>query len=234
MLHRAVKNGRIGVSPCKKGPEPKIPDLLIDVTAMHSEVSQVGNGDELRGKEFQIVMGAAVLGTQYKGTLKLESAWKKLRKKHPDKLQAANVATGEYARLRWRTYNNLQMWFDDAKIDLLASGLVLDQSVVNERGELISEVDFRSPFHGGLDVKRRIINMHESHHDLLITTEMGGPRLTMYHHPKRQQGYKQTVKAGRHVTGVYATISAAELLPPMYIFDSSATIDKNFRVRVSW
>ena len=76
MLHRAVKNGRIGVSPCKKGPEPKIPDLLIDVTAMHSEVSQVGNGDELRGKEFQIVMGAAVLGTQYKGTLKLESAWK--------------------------------------------------------------------------------------------------------------------------------------------------------------
>jgi hypothetical protein len=233
-LHRAVKNGRIGVSPCKRGPEPKIPDLLLDITALHSEVSQVGTGGELRGKEFKIVMGAAVLGTQYEGTFKLQSAWKKLRKKHPDKLQAANVATGEDARLRWTTYNNLQKWFDDAKIDLLASGLVLDQSVVNERGELISEVDFRSPAHGGLDVKRRIINMDETHHDLSITTEKGGPRSTMYHNPKRQRGYKRTVKAGRHVTGVYATNSAGEVLPPMYIFDSSATIDKNFRVRVSW
>jgi hypothetical protein len=83
-------------------------------------------------------------------------------------------------------------------------------------------------------VKRRIINMDETHHDLLITTEKGGSQSTMHHYPKHQRGYKRTIKAGRHVTGVYATISAGELLPPMYIFDSSATIDKNFWVRVSW
>ncbi len=219
-LHRAVQNGRIGVlSPCKRGPASKIPDLLIDLTATHFEVSQVGNGGELCGKDFKMVMGAAVLGTQYEGKFKI---------------QAANVATGEDARLRWTTYNNLQKWFDDAKLDLIASGLVSDNAVVNERGELISEVDFGSPQRGGDDVKRRILNMDETHHNLSITTEKGGPRSTMYHNPHLQRGYKRTIKAGRHVTGVYATNAAGEVLPPMYIFDLSATIDANYWVRVSW
>ena len=141
-----------------------------------------------------MVMGAAVLGTQYEGKFEMESAWRKLHKTHPEKLQAANVATGEDACLRWTTYNNLQKWFDDAKLDLIASGLVSDNAVVNERGELISEVDFGSPQRGGDDVKRRILNMDETHHDLSITTEKGGPRLTMYHNPHLQRGYKRTVK----------------------------------------
>jgi hypothetical protein len=111
---------------------------------------------------------------------------------------------------------------------------VVDQEVRSESGELISEVDFRPADRGGDDVKRRIINMDETHHDLSITTERGGPRSTMYHNPLLQRGYKRTVKAGRHVTGVYATNAAGETLPPMYIFDSSANIESNFRVKVSW
>ena len=228
---RSVQQGRVGVSPCKKGPRPKIPDILLDVTATHSEVSQVGTGGELRGKDLKILMGAAALGTPYEGTFKIESAWKKLRKVHPEKLQAANVATGEDARIKWTTYQNLQRWFDDAKADLLDSGLAFNNPVVNERGELLSEIDFRA----GECVTRRIINMDETHHDLSITTERGGPRSQIYHNPSLQRGCKRTVKAGRHVTGVYATNAAGEALPPMYVFDLSATIaDKNFRVRVSW
>ncbi len=102
-----------------------------------------------------MVMGAAVLGTQYEDKFEI---------------QAANVATGEDACLRWTTYNNLQKWFDDAKLDLIASGLVSDNAVVNERGELISEVDFGSPQRGGDDVKRRILNMDETHRIRLTVT----------------------------------------------------------------
>ena len=36
---RLVQQGRVGVSPCKKDPMPKLPDILLDVTATHSEVS---------------------------------------------------------------------------------------------------------------------------------------------------------------------------------------------------
>ena len=233
-VYRAVQCGKIGQSPCKKGPQPKIPDVLLEVAATHSEISQVGSGGELRGRDFKRLIGAAVLGTKHEGKFAVNSAWKKLRARHPEKLQAANVATAEDARLRWTTYDNLQRWFDDAKADLIASGLAIDQEVVDEKGVLISEIDFRSANRGGDDVKRRIINMDETHHDLSITSEKGGPRATMYHNPNLQRGYKRTVKAGRHVTGVYATNADGEVLPPMYIFDSGATIHANFRVKVSW
>ena len=233
-LYRAVQHGQVGLSPSKKGPSTKIPELLLDVTATHSEVSQVGNGGELRGRDFKRLIGAAVLGTRYEGKFEVNSVWRKLRERHPEKLQAANVATADDARLRWTTYDNLQLWFDDAKADLFASGLAIDQEVSNQNGELLSEIDFRSPNNGGDDVKQRIINMDETHHHLSITTEKGGPRSTMYHNPNLQRGYKRTVKAGRHVTGVYATNAAGEALPPMYIFDSCATMEKNFRIKVSW
>ena len=132
-LYRAVQHGKIGVSPCKKGPPTKIPELLLDLAATHSEVSQVGNGGELRGRDFKRLIGAAVLGTQYESQFGIESVWRKLREQHPEKLQAANVATAEDARLRWTTYDNLQRWFDDAKADLLASDLTIDQEVLNQK-----------------------------------------------------------------------------------------------------
>ena len=229
-IYRSVQQGHVGQSPSKMGPQPSIPIVLMDILAAHSEVSQVGNGGELRGRDLKRLIGAAVLGTRHENKFKVESAWKKLRTVHPEKIQATKIATAEDARLKWTTFENLQQWFDDAKLDLIVSGLVVDdQEVRTESGELISEVDFRDD-----DVKRRIINMDETHHDLSITTERGGPRSTMYHNPLLQRGYKRTVKAGRHVTGVYATNAAGETLPPMYIFDSSANIESNYRVKVSW
>ena len=128
-----MQHGNIGVSPCKKGPPTKIPELLLDLAATHSEVSEVGNGGELRGRDFKRLIGAAVLGTQYESQFGIESVWRKLREQHPEKLQAANVATAEDARLRWTTYDNLQRWFDDAKADLLASDLTIDQEVLNQK-----------------------------------------------------------------------------------------------------
>ena len=107
--------------------------------------------------------------------------------------------------------NNLQQWVDDVKNDLIESGLALDREVRDSGGQLLSELDFRSD-----EVKRRIIkNMDETHHDLSITGDKGGTRAVTYTNPLLQRGYKKTVKAGRHVTGVYATNSAWEALPPM-------------------
>ena len=76
-LYRAVRHGRAGKCPMMRGPVPKIPvDVLLDVCALHSEVSQVGEGGELRGKYFKQLLGAAVLGTKYENEFKPESAWK--------------------------------------------------------------------------------------------------------------------------------------------------------------
>jgi hypothetical protein len=46
-LYRAIKEGRVGQSPLRKGPRTKIPDVLLNVTVTHAEVSQVGNSGKL-------------------------------------------------------------------------------------------------------------------------------------------------------------------------------------------
>jgi hypothetical protein len=112
---------------------------------------------------------------------------------------------------------------------LIETELVLDEEVRDINGNLISELNFRSD-----EVRRRIINMDETHHDLSITGDRGGTRSLMYHNPCYQRGSKRGVKSSRHVTGVYATNEAGESLPPMYIFDSGAKIEENFRVKLQW
>jgi hypothetical protein len=59
-LYKAVRNGKVGESPMKRGPAPKISDILLDVTSLHAEVSQVGKGGELRGREIKKMLGADV------------------------------------------------------------------------------------------------------------------------------------------------------------------------------
>jgi hypothetical protein len=77
-VYREINKGNIGMSPPKKGPRTKIPDLLLDVTAAHTEVCQVGTDGELRGQEIKRVLGAAVSGTKYDNKFTIESAWRKL------------------------------------------------------------------------------------------------------------------------------------------------------------
>lgn len=203
--------------------------MLLEAVAVHAEVSQVSADGELRGRDMKRLLGAATLGTKFEGQFTLESAWRKLRREHPEKLQAAKKLSVDDSRAEWTTHQNLQQWFDDAKRDMIETGLCIDQEVRGPSGELLSELDFRSD-----EVKRRIVNMDETHHDLSITGDRGGPRSVVYHNPNLQRGSKRSVKASRHVTGVYATSAGGENLPPMYIFDSGATIDDNFRVKMKW
>ena len=227
-VYRAVAKGNAGQSPMKKGPSSRIPQVLMEVVAAHAEVSQIGEG-ELRGREIKRLIGAAVLGTEFDDRFTTESAWRKVRTEFPEQLQTANKMCADDARAQWTTQNNLEQWFDDAKRDLIETGLVLDEEVRDINGNLISELDFRSD-----DVRRRIINMDETHHDLAITGDRGGTRSLMYHNPRYQRGSKRGVKSSRHVTGVYATNAAGESLPLMYIFDSGAKIEENFRVKLQW
>jgi hypothetical protein len=55
------------------------------------------------------------------------------------------------------TNQNLQQWFDDAKRDLIESGLCIDQVVRNGDGTLVSKLNFRPE-----EIKRRILNMDET------------------------------------------------------------------------
>lgn len=226
-VYEATKNGLAGQSPKKRGPAPKVPSDFVALVATHAEVCQVGNG-ELKGRDVKRLIGASMVGTRHEHAFKVETVWKKVRNEHPDAFQAATKLSIEDARAQWTTHDNLNQWFDDAKSDLLRTGLVVDECVLDEMGGIISELRFLP------DTERRIINMDETHHDLSITGDKGGSRAVSYHNPAFQRGANRGVKSSRHVTGAYATNSAGEALPPLYIFDSSAKLDENFRVRVQW
>ena len=226
-VYQAAQDGLAGTSPKKRGPEPKIPMVLLEVSAAHCQVCQAGDG-ELKSKDVKRLIGASIVGTEYEGAFKVESVWRKLRTTFPEKLQAAKKISVEDARAQWTTFDNLNQWFDDAKKDLLRTGLVDDIEVWDEEGNMVSEVLFKA------DTKRRIINMDETHHNLSITGDRGGSRSVTYHDPTIQRGATRGVKAGRHVTGAYATNADGEALPPFYIFDSGAKSDSNFRVNTEW
>ena len=226
-LYQALKDGLAGTSPKKRGPAPSIPGDFLEMVATHGEVCQVGDG-ELKSRDFKRLIGASIVGTEHESMFTTDSVWRKVLKVYPEALQAATKISIEDARAQWTTYDNLNQWFDDAKKDLVGTGLVVDERVLDEKGNVVSEVRFLQ------DTERRIINMDETHHDLSITGDKGGSRAVSYHNPSFQRGATRGVKSARHVTGAYATNSAGEALPPFYIFDSSAKSDENFRVKVEW
>jgi len=226
-VFQAVKDGRAGMSPKKRGPASAIPNKFLETVATHVEVCQVGEG-ELKGKDIKRLIGASILGTEYETKFTIEGAWRKLRKDFPESFQAATKLSVEDQRAQWTTHDNIFQWFDDAKKDLISTGLVINNEVLNEEGGIVSEVQFLR------DAERRIINMDETHHDLSITGDRGGPRAVSYHNPAFQRGAARSVKSARHVTGAYATNAAGEALPPFYIFDSCAKTSENFRVKVEW
>jgi hypothetical protein len=226
-VYQASKLGLAGTSPKKKGPSPKIPHKFLEVVATHAEVCQVGDG-ELRGRDLKRLIGDSIAGTQHEASFQEESVWRKVRQEFPDALQAANKIPIEDARAQWTRHNNLNQWFDDVKRDLISTGLVDDEEVLDANGKLVSEVRFKK------DTRRRIIYMDETHHNLFITGDKGGSRSVSYHNPSFQRGAVRGVKAGRHVTAAYATNAEGEALPPFYIFDSTAKSDDNFRVKIDW
>jgi hypothetical protein len=126
-VYQAAKDGLAGTSPKKKGPEPKIPSKFLKVVATHAEVCQVGDG-ELKGRDVKrLILGALIVGTPYEeAAFQIESVWRKVRSECPAALQAANKISVEDASAQWTTCDNLDQWFDDAKKDLIGTGLVED------------------------------------------------------------------------------------------------------------
>jgi hypothetical protein len=139
-----VSKGRVGVSPLKRGPRPTLPDILLDVTVCHAEVSHVGDEGELNGKAIKRIMNTVVMRTKFDKTFIAESVWKELQTRHAGQLQAANRVTMEECRSKWKKVNNLDQWFDDMKKDLIESGLADDREVQDSEGQLLSELDFCS------------------------------------------------------------------------------------------
>ena len=68
--------------------------------------------------------------------------WKRVLAEHPNLLPATNKISIEDARSQWTTHDNVDKWFDDAKLDLIKSGFVRHVLVLDGSGKVESELDF--------------------------------------------------------------------------------------------
>ncbi len=56
----------------------------------------------------------------------------------------------------------------------------------------------------------------------------------MYHNPTLQREAVRGVKAGRHVTGAYATNAEGKAFPPFYIFNLTTESNDSIHVKIDW
>ncbi len=140
-VYEGAKDGSTGKSPKKKGPAPKIPGAFVSLVATRAEVCQVGDG-ERKGRDFKQLIGASIVGTPFEDSFQVESVWRKVQREIPHALQAGTNMLVDNARTQRTTHDNLNQWFDDARKDILSTGLAVDENVFNEDGVLVSEVRF--------------------------------------------------------------------------------------------
>ena len=94
-LYKAIQEGRVGQSPPRRGPRPKIPNALLHDTALHAEMVRVG-GKEFKGQDFKRMLHAAKLGTVLEHNFTAESAWRKLRREFPEVLMSMAETRAKY------------------------------------------------------------------------------------------------------------------------------------------
>ena len=72
--------------------------------------------------------------------------------------------------------------------------------------------------------------MDETDHPFTTETDRGGSRSISYGCDKDGRKGRRGTRGSRHTTGVYTINAGGEVLPPLFIFDSSAQNNSNFQI----
>ena len=78
---------------------------------------------------------------------------------------------------------------------------------------------------------RRIINFDETDHPFSTQGDNGGSRTSVYSDPNFPSGSTRGIRGVRYTTGIYESTAAGEIMPLVYIFDTSAKRTENFKVK---
>ena len=78
---------------------------------------------------------------------------------------------------------------------------------------------------------RRIICMDESRHTLTTEIDRGGPRSISYGYDNVNRQGRCGTRGSRHISGVYTFIAFGEVLPPLFMFDSSSKNELTYKIQ---
>ena len=80
----------------------------------------------------------------------------------------------------------------------------------------------------------RIINWDETDHPLSTQNDKGGSRAIQWGDSSLPKGTNVGCRGSHHTTGIYGANTAGEPMPPVYCFDTSASVEDNFQLKHSW
>ena len=126
-LGNAVVNGRVGLSPPKRGRPPVLPQEFTAALAVHATMMQVSGEGEASGKKMITIAKALTVGTKWDGKVQPEWIWRKTRMDNPAIMNPAKTRDGEDHRVDWLTFSNINQWTDAAKKELIDLGMVKDE-----------------------------------------------------------------------------------------------------------
>lgn len=126
-LYNAVKEGRIGVSPLKRGRKAVIPEILPSALAAQAVMMQVAGVGEASAKKMKVLVEGLTSGTKWEDKINPDYTWRKTRTQHPAILNPVKAKKNEDRRVDWLSYNNIMTWTERAKDFLISIGMAKDE-----------------------------------------------------------------------------------------------------------
>lgn len=126
-LYNAVKAGRIGVSPLKRGRKAVIPDILPSALAAQAVMMQVAGVGEASAKKMKVFVEGLTSGTEWEDKINPNYTWRKTRTQHPEILNPVKAKKNEDRRVEWLSYGNIMKWTEHAREVLISIGMAKDE-----------------------------------------------------------------------------------------------------------
>jgi len=189
----------------------------------HSYVGVMQQTKVPKPRDVRRLMKSATKGTQHEG-LSQRQCYATFKKRKALELHTGKVHTQEERRWRWMTYDNINDWFDMWKSMLLEYHFCVDVPDATTG----SEVTFNNGAMG------RIINADEKHRIFSNEGDKGGSRASGLTDPRFPTGGRRIVKNSTHTTEMHGTTSNHEVIPSMFIFDTSCEDETNQKISAAW
>ncbi len=134
-------------------------------------------------------------------------------------IDADKLNCAEDCRIRWTTYQNLDLWFDSWEVFVVEYGF----ATINENGELIFDEE----------LKKRIANLDKTCLSLDGNNgNRGGPPTVTYYDVRFPQLGKATSKSVLMTTMISGSPAAGEPLPPHFQFQTTAQTAEAEAIRI--
>ena len=219
-ISRYVKLGLVDASPMKMGPTGCIDatsyKLLCQAYTSLIPINQMNAcaGDNSRKKMIPMLAKTFNIGTP-EATNLLDRI---VRDTSTD-IHATKLNCAEDRRIRWTTYQNLDLWFSSWEVFVVEYGF----ATINQNGQL----------HFDEEMKMRVLNLDETNMSLDGSNgNRGGRPTATYYDVRFPQLGKATSKSALSTTMISGSTAAGEPLPPHFQFQTAAQSAEGEAIRI--